>query len=149
MNGIWLWFRTYLTCEPKIDTRVPLGFEINILRGRDHLAYRMTFDAFIKLVVKLILRIEGRRRAGIRISRNQKRTLTSILGTLCQLDILENDRLMQIISKMQQGGGLGEPLTFAYQCSESRVAQVREVYQLLVPNLPPQAIPLPVVWIIT
>ena len=58
---------------------------------------------------------------------------------------------MRIVSKLeqlQQGGGSGsefelEAVTFVYQCSESRVAQVREVYQLLVPNLPPQPIPLP------
>ena len=151
MKAVWLWFRTYLTLDDKIDTTVPLGFEMNLLRGRDHFGFRMTFDAFIKLVVKLTQRVEGRRWAGIPISSNQNRTLKSILGTICRLYMLENDRLMRITGKLeqlQQGGGSGsefelEAIIFAYQCSESRVAQVREVYQLLVPNLPPQPIPLP------
>ena len=148
MNAIWLWFKIYLTSDPKIDTTVPLGFEMNLLRGRDHLGFRMTFDAFIKLVVKLTQRMEGRPWAGIPISSNQNRTLKSIVGTICRLYMLENDRPMRIISKLeqlQQGGGSGsefelEALTFAYQCSESRVAQVREVYQLLQPSAPSNSI---------
>ena len=67
MTAVWLWFRTYLMWDPKSETTVPLGFEMNLLRGPDHYGYRMTFDAFIKLVVKLTQRVEGRPWAGIPI----------------------------------------------------------------------------------